>query len=426
LWGTQVTATHRASGQRVRVLNCHWQSHVDNDGVPYDLPRQDLYRQLMEKVVLRVRDTPASMLCFVMGDTNIDYRNPRSRRVTWWPPKALADVEMVCNWFYARTIPSFGTHGDSGTHSVYDQVYHRRTPQVQWASNGILHGLQSDHNAVRTSYAVTVLANGTDYRGRNPGGGSNSPSQGNDNDHSHQRNLDDNAPVDLDLIATANLCFSYSDVEHNRRIDEILGVRGAAICCLQELTARDTQPRWTTVQPNQPDSSPAGQAVLVRKDLDTPAFGSVRASSLSVAGIQARYFPWMDVKLPWLSERVRVVSVHQPPKRMPQYLKDDYRATLRAFLQTSPHPWIVGGDWNMRLVLDPCGLTQAFNARWYGSGIDGFAVHPHLARYVGGDGGRKILVGEIRPHNRDGHPLVYLRLCRIDTRQRRDLPDTQD
>jgi endonuclease/exonuclease/phosphatase family metal-dependent hydrolase len=424
-WVSQITATHGTSGQRVRLFNMAFPSHIDDDGTPYDLPRQDLYRQCMDALVHGVRSTPDTMLCFVLSDTEINYRNPRSRQVTWWPPKALAGLQMVANWYYAKTIPAYGTHGDRGWHAVYDHVYHRRTPQVQWSANGILKGLASDHNAVKAVYRVTRHATATDSAGNPNPGGSNSPNQGTHDDHQQQSNLNLNQPVDLDLLVCANLNFAYSDIEHQKRIDEITGVRGAAVVCLQELVARDTQPRWVTTQPTQPSGDPAGQAVLVRNDLTTSVTGSVRASTMNVSGIQARYFPWADIKLTFLPQRIRVVSLHMPPQRMPQYLKDDYGATLRAFLKTSPHPWVVGGDWNIQLSRDPFNMHGVFGARWYGKGIDGFAVHPALVDYVGGDGAKKYVVGSIRSPNPDGHVLVRLRLCRIKGHQRSDLPDNE-
>jgi hypothetical protein len=408
----------------MRVFNIHFPSHVDNDGVPYDLPRQDLYRQAMENLVLACRDTPDGVLLFVMGDTNVNYRNAKSRRIEWWPPKALSNVQMVCNWFYAKSIPSYGTHGETGVHSVYDHIYARRTPLVQWQRNGILKGLHSDHNAVRAVYHVTRHATAQDpSTGRPRRGGSNTSSQGHHDDRSHQQNLDNNAPAQYDLIGTANLNFGYSDAEHLRRIDERTNKPGAGVLCLQELTDHDSISRWTETQPNQPDSSPAGQSILVRNDLATPATGSVRASMITTPGIQARYFPWADVDLQWLSERVLVVCVHMPPVRFPQSLYDDYTATLHGLLDASPHPWIVGGDWNHRLDRDPAHLQGAYKARFFGQGIDGLAVHPDIAMYVGGDGGRKYLVDDIREPNPDGHVAVYLRIAPIDRHQRRDQPD---
>lgn len=124
--------------------------------------------------------------------------------------------------------------------------------------------------------------------------------------------------------------------------------------------------------------------------------------------IRRRRFVWADVEDPDLDRVVRVVVAHMPTRRggAHRILGPIYAARLRDLLGHSPHPWIVGGDWNQRLTDDPAKLHAKFGAVWYGQRIDGWAVHRKLADDVADM--RPVL----DPDRRDAHPVVYLTLRR--------------
>lgn len=118
--------------------------------------------------------------------------------------------------------------------------------------------------------------------------------------------------------------------------------------------------------------------------------------------IRFRRIVWRLVEVPTIG-RVKVVCVHMPPRRMgPLYAVYAFR--LRRLLSKSNAPWIVGGDWNVRLSRDPAQLRKTFGGDWRGPRIDGFHVHPKLAPYV------RDVESIPRPKRFDNHPFVILTL----------------
>jgi endonuclease/exonuclease/phosphatase family metal-dependent hydrolase len=121
-----------------------------------------------------------------------------------------------------------------------------------------------------------------------------------------------------------------------------------------------------------------------------------------------RNFVAADIVLPGI-DTVRAVDVHFPRAGMSRLLHRLYARRLRAFLRESPHPWIVGGDWNSRT---PQGMRRAFpGSRYYSapktkgsSGIDGFLLHRALVDNYAGHS------AQVQVARRDGHPFVLLEL----------------
>lgn len=117
--------------------------------------------------------------------------------------------------------------------------------------------------------------------------------------------------------------------------------------------------------------------------------------------IRTRHFAWKDIAVPGIG-LVRFISVHFPPRRFsplwPIY-------TMRLHRMLRKKRFIVAGDWNKRLRLDPANLGECFQAEWRGQRIDSFAIHPELVKYVKGKA-RAV----DQPGRKDGHPVVYLTL----------------
>ncbi len=119
-------------------------------------------------------------------------------------------------------------------------------------------------------------------------------------------------------------------------------------------------------------------------------------------GLKARNFIRIDYKAPWGT--FRYINGHMPPARFHNTLYPRYVDTLHNMIDRSPHPVIVGADWNERLTHDPAGLHSIYGMEWHGTRIDGFASDRRLHDHIGGyheeitDARRK----------QDNHPDCYL------------------
>lgn len=195
-------------------------------------------------------------------------------------------------------------------------------------------------------------------------------------------------------LACANLNFGRTPTAHHDDVAEMRAA-GADIICTQE-DLRDGRRR---------------ERITLARNVQRDKRGSL-PSFLDRRGFKIRFrrTPWVDVDLPGI-DMVRVFVWHGPPRRMGP-LAAVAAAILRRQLARSPYPWIVAADWNHFLRNDPCSLKARFGARFYGEGIDGFAVHPLLVPYV--EGPPRIVH---RPRRNDGHPFVYLTLTARITRK---------
>lgn len=95
-------------------------------------------------------------------------------------------------------------------------------------------------------------------------------------------------------------------------------------------------------------------------------------------GMLTRWIAFVDITYKdETNERItfRLASVHLPPKRFwsiyPLMLRN-----IRRFLKKSPHPVIMGGDWNKLVKRAPelQRLARDTNMKFVGHGIDGFLV----------------------------------------------------
>lgn len=133
---------------------------------------------------------------------------------------------------------------------------------------------------------------------------------------------------------------------------------------------------WTVYQVVDSGDARRGSAIAVRN----AAIKQILATGLELGvrsngeDILDRYIAWMDVELN-NSRRIRVMSIHMPPKRI-EYLQPIMGDNLAAFVETSPYPVLVGGDWNFTVNLDKWGLRTKMGFISQGVNIDGFYYDP--------------------------------------------------
>lgn len=212
--------------------------------------------------------------------------------------------------------------------------------------------------------------------------------------------------------------FATHNLDHGRSADAQVVtldrlVPQAHVVLVQELIApvsgRDAT-RVRVIRPHRAKSrQPGTEALLITPALPVLRWGR-RVSAWRRFGerIGLRSFVWADVPLLGI-DTVRVVDVHFPRANMSRLLHRLYARRLRQLLAESPHPWIVGGDWNSRT---PQGMRKAFpGSRYYSapkikgsSGIDGFLLHRALVDNYAGHS------AQVQVARRDGHPFVLLEL----------------
>lgn len=183
-------------------------------------------------------------------------------------------------------------------------------------------------------------------------------------------------------FTTANLDFSLKA----RRVREDLA-RAAGqsdIICFQEAKNVNVNrllvnPYWKT---NQNMSSPSEKGSGVA--WNNSVVQKVRAGS--TIGTRPGRFRMLTRHISWVNfkfiedgqvKKIRVVSLHMPPKRY-SALYPAMLAALAVLIRTTRIPLMIGADWNKLVNSDKSlkRFARACGGRFYGFGIDGFLFVP--------------------------------------------------
>ena len=148
----------------------------------------------------------------------------------------------------------------------------------------------------------------------------------------------------------------------------------AAVVMVQEAKNTDVRSERPNknkfgVHQNTARDDQAGSALLWRKDrVHAGKRGYVNAVRPQGAAMLQRWISYTDVKID--GAKVRMMSVHRPPKRFAR-LWPDFDRNLAAFVKKSPLPVIVGMDANQE---NPRRLAHLTGLRWHApeGSIDGF------------------------------------------------------
>lgn len=133
-----------------------------------------------------------------------------------------------------------------------------------------------------------------------------------------------------------------------------------------------------------------------------------RVATLNRLGqrIRFRRHRWKVVHVPGIG-KVRVISVHMPPRRMQASgLYEGYTASLHHVIRRAKargEMFVVVGDFNKTRKEDPARLRAEFGVSYYGALIDLFAVDPALVPHV-----KRVECGPVRW---DGHQIIQLSLA---------------
>ena len=139
---------HRGTGRLLPVIGVHTLPHVEVSGRPRPLPRVRTYHASIDRIRDRGnRVTAVRGSVLIGGDWNVDY--PADRRVQARPfPWRHFHAAFDSQWgTLPRTLPTLGS---------------RRIDGFWWSANGTIRpiasrtirGTYSDHNFVRTTYAL--------------------------------------------------------------------------------------------------------------------------------------------------------------------------------------------------------------------------------------------------------------------------------
>lgn len=128
---------------------------------------------------------------------------------------------------------------------------------------------------------------------------------------------------------------------------------------------------WVVHQVMKTDAE-QGAAVAVRRSIIKQKLKEDLEFGVDNRGVKMhdRYMAWMDVELEG-GRKLRLVSLHMPPKRFAQ-LQPPMVANLVKFVRSSPHPLVIGADWNFEVNKDPHGIQGKTGLKNRGLGIDGF------------------------------------------------------
>ena len=183
-------------------------------------------------------------------------------------------------------------------------------------------------------------------------------------------------------FTTANLDFALNAKKVKQDLDKA-STRSDVICFQEGKNVNVKRlladPDWNT---NQVFTSPAeqGSGTAWRKSrLTKIRSGSrvgVRPGSFRML---VRHISWVNLKFVDNGQvkRIRVVSLHMPPKRY-RVLYPAMLASLAVLIRTTRIPIIIGADWNKLIKSDKSikRFARASGGKFYGFGIDGFLFVP--------------------------------------------------
>ncbi len=139
---------------------------------------------------------------------------------------------------------------------------------------------------------------------------------------------------------------------------------------------------WTVYQVVNQGDAKRGSALAIRNSIMTELLATGLRFGVGRNGedMLDRYIAWADVKL--TNGRIlRVMSLHMPPQRI-AYLQPIMADNLKTFMDVTPYPVVIGGDWNFTVNNDPHGIRSANSLASKGVGIDGFYYKASIAEFV--------------------------------------------
>ncbi len=159
-WATVVRLSHRASGQRISVINVHLVRGAVKAGRPWP-KRPKLYKLYKAQVAGTVRAVAAErrtygpdQRVYLLGDFNVGWEADRKRHLRPLPFRKYRSIGMRSMWQGSpdRALP-YGTHNDA----LIDQVWSDAAPTSTRILNGIK---ESDHYPAVATYAMPAPADG--------------------------------------------------------------------------------------------------------------------------------------------------------------------------------------------------------------------------------------------------------------------------
>lgn len=153
---------HRGTGRYVYHINAHANSHIDNNGHPYNLPRTDCAEKQFRDIRALAAAKEDSGQVIVSGDLNVDYVDDKRVQYVNFPYVVLDERDAAGNLPGLRScyaihgVKGTGTHGDRHIDYIY---FWKRLPEYQkmWMMDYyILTGTNSDHNGVVANFQISV------------------------------------------------------------------------------------------------------------------------------------------------------------------------------------------------------------------------------------------------------------------------------
>jgi len=139
---TRKRFTHKETGTGFQVRVTHMNSHVERT-VWQVLPRFRQYRKQLRRMVRETKTFRSSTLVQIIGmDTNADWR--RTKNIPKFPYASLRHQKMYSNYDVLGPLRQTGTHGAR----MIDAIFVRKSSAARMASQRVITGLASDHNAL--------------------------------------------------------------------------------------------------------------------------------------------------------------------------------------------------------------------------------------------------------------------------------------
>jgi len=184
-------------------------------------------------------------------------------------------------------------------------------------------------------------------------------------------------PINVRFV-TFNIDFNNNNTEN--KADVLLVEPKADIMMFQEAKFRVIDnylgPDWTVYQVTTEGDAKQGSALAWRN-----SFVSLHLASGLELGVRRgtaemldRWIAWADLQLT-NGQIIRIMSLHMPPPRYDE-LQPPMATNLVDFVNRTPYPVIVGGDWNYTVNNDIYNIEGRAGLIATGIRIDGFYYEP--------------------------------------------------
>jgi endonuclease/exonuclease/phosphatase (EEP) superfamily protein YafD len=150
----------RNTGRRVVHVNTHLNSHIDDNGFPYDLPRTRDAEDHLVKLKNLVLDKKDAGQVIVTGDFNVDYVDDKRVQYAKFPYTVLEERQVADSLpglrsHYSRLgVTGLPTHGSRRIDYVYEWL---RTPEARVMDMDhayVFDDTNSDHNGVVARFVL--------------------------------------------------------------------------------------------------------------------------------------------------------------------------------------------------------------------------------------------------------------------------------